>query len=119
MTLKNRLKNPMVANFISLVLLQGVNYLLPLLSFPFLFRVIGVERLGLVTFGYSLMQYFVMLTDFGFNLSATKYISENRSNLKRVNTYLNSAMICRVLLGVISFFILLMLTTYVGKFEQE
>ena len=53
----------MVINFISLALLQGVNYLLPLLSFPFLFRVLGVERWGLVTFGYALMQYFIMFTD--------------------------------------------------------
>ena len=54
MEIKKKLKNPMVINFISLALLQGVNYLLPLLSFPFLFRVLGVERWGLVTFGYAL-----------------------------------------------------------------
>ena len=47
MEIKKKLKNPMVINFISLALLQGVNYLLPLLSFPFLFRVLGVERWGL------------------------------------------------------------------------
>ena len=63
MEIKKKLKNPMVINFISLALLQGVNYLLPLLSFPFLFRVLGVERWGLVTFGYALMQYFIMFTD--------------------------------------------------------
>ena len=80
MAIKQKLKSPMAVNFISLVLLQGVNYLLPLISFPFLFRVLGVERWGLVTFGYSLMQYFVMFTDFGFNLSATKYISQHRSD---------------------------------------
>lgn len=62
MEIKKKLKNPMVINFISLALLQGVNYLLPLLSFPFLFRVLGVERWGLVTFGYALMQYFIMFT---------------------------------------------------------
>ena len=57
MNIKGKLDNPMVTNFISLVLLQGVNYLLPLISFPFLFRILGVERYGLVTFGYALMQF--------------------------------------------------------------
>ena len=32
MAIKQKLKSPMAVNFISLVLLQGVNYLLPLIS---------------------------------------------------------------------------------------
>ena len=119
MGIKSKLKSPMAINFISLALLQGVNYLLPLLSFPFLFRVLGVERWGLVTFGYSLMQYFVMFTDFGFNLSATKYISEHRNDLQKINSYLNSAMIGRFILCGISFAILLALISYFDKFSTE
>lgn len=119
MGIKSKLKSPMAVNFISLALLQGINYLLPLLSFPFLFRTLGVERWGLVTFGYSLMQYFVMFTDFGFNLSATKYISEHRNNLSQINTYLNSAMIGRFILCGISFLILLGLLLCFDKFKIE
>lgn len=119
MRLKDKLKGPMVTNFISLVLLQGVNYLLPLLSFPFLFRVLGVERWGLVTFGYALMQYFVMFTDFGFNLSATKYISEHRNDMKKINSYLNSAMIGRFILCGICFIILLILIACFQKFRID
>ena len=117
--IKGKLNNPMATNFISLVLLQGVNYLLPLLSFPFLFRILGVERYGLVTFGYALMQYFVMFTDFGFNLSATKYISQHRNNLRAINAYLNSAMIGRVVLCFISFIVLLVLISTFDKFRSE
>ena len=119
MNIKGKLNNPMATNFISLVLLQGVNYLLPLLSFPFLFRILGVERYGLVTFGYALMQYFVMFTDFGFNLSATKYISQHRNNLRDINNYLNSAMIGRFILCAISFLVLLLLITSFDKFKLE
>ena len=109
----------MASNFISLVLLQGVNYLLPLLTFPFLFRVLGVERYGLVTFGYALMQYFVMFTDFGFNLSATKYISQHRQDPRAINDYLNSAMLGRFLLCTASFLVLLTLIACFEKFRME
>ncbi|MCI7007554.1 MAG: oligosaccharide flippase family protein [Parabacteroides sp.] len=119
MNIKGKLDNPMVTNFISLVLLQGVNYLLPLISFPFLFRILGVERYGLVTFGYALMQYFVMFTDFGFNLSATKYISQHRQDAQAINTFLNSAMIGRFILCVISFTILVLLISTFEKFRSE
>lgn len=119
MFLKEKFKNPMVGNFISLVLLQGVNYVLPLLSYPFLFRVLGVERWGLISFGYALIQYFIMFTDFGFNLSATKYISENRNDIQKINTYLNSAMIGRIILGIISLFILILLIYCFDLFQKE
>ncbi|MDR2809439.1 MAG: oligosaccharide flippase family protein [Tannerellaceae bacterium] len=113
------LKKPMAQNFVALVLLQGINYLMPLLSFPFLFRVLGVEYWGLVSFGYTVIQYFVMFTDFGFNLSATKYISTHRNSPEAINRYLNSAFICRFLLASVSFLALLLLTFFVDKFKQE
>ena len=107
MNIKERLNHPMIKNFLYLALLQGVNYILPLISYPYLFRTLGVERWGLVSFGYAFMYYFVTLTDFGFNLSGTKYISQNRDNLSRINSFLNSAMICRAVLLLLSFIILL------------
>jgi PST family polysaccharide transporter len=73
----------MFTNFVSLVLLQGVNYILPLLTYPFLFRVLGVEKWGMVSFGYAVILYLSMITEFGFSLSATKFISENRVILRR------------------------------------
>lgn len=119
MRISDRLKSPMVGNFLSLAFLQGVNYVLPLLSFPYLFRVLGVERWGMVAFGFSLMQYFVMFTDFGFNLSATKYISENRQDTGKINTYLNSAMTGRFFLCGLSLLVLLALVGYVSPFKAE
>ena len=119
MSLKSKMRNPMAVNFVSLALLQGVNYVLPLISFPFLFRVLGVERWGLVSFGYSLMQYFVMFTDFGFNLSATKYISEHRDDRRAINSYLNSAMLGRALLCGASLVVLLALIAGFDKFGSE
>jgi PST family polysaccharide transporter len=112
-------KRPMAQNFVALVLLQGVNYLLPLLTFPFLFRVLGVERWGLVAFGYTMMQYFVMLTNFGFNLSATKYISIHKSNPQTINRYLNSVFVCRFFLMAASFLLLLLLIPMFDMFRQD
>jgi PST family polysaccharide transporter len=119
MKMAERIKSPMFTNFVSIVLLQGTNFLLHFLSFPYLFRVLEVERYGLISFGYVFIQYFVMLSDFGFGLSATKYISQHQSDKAKVNTYLNSAMVGRFCLVCLSLLILLALIAFVPKFHLE
>jgi len=109
----------MVSNFISLVLLQGINYLMPLISFPYLIRMLGIERYGLTVFGYTFIQYFIIFTDFGFNLSGTKYIAQHRDKPEQINLFLNSAFIGRIGLGVISFSILMILILSFQRFNEE
>ena len=117
--LRNKLKIPMVSNFISLVLLQGINYLLPLISYPFLLRILEIERYGLVFWAYAIIQYFVTFTDFGFNLSGTKYIAQHRDHPDKINQFLNSAFIGRIGLGMISFVVLIILIFSFKRFHEE
>lgn len=103
MNWKVKLKTPLISNFLSMVTMQGINYLLPLITTPYLLRVMGAERLGLVSSAYVFINYFVLFTDFGFNLSGTKYISENKADQNKVNRFLNSAMFGRLILCLLSF----------------
>ena len=117
--LRNKLKIPMVSNFISLVLLQGINYLLPLISYPYLLRTLEIERFGLVLWAYAIIQYFVTFTDFGFNLSGTKYIAQHRDDPYKINQFLNSAFLGRIGLGMISFIVLITLIFSFKRFHDE
>ena len=64
---KDRLKLPhsslsrskWLGNMFWLYALQGLNYLVPLAVLPYLIRVLGVERYGLVAFAQAFAQYFV------------------------------------------------------------
>ena len=106
-------------NFISLTTLQGINYLLPLAILPYLIRVIGMEKFGLIAFAQSLVQYFMILTDYGFSLSATRTISLIGEQKKRVSAIFSSVMTVKLMLAGLSFLILSALLYFIPRFRND
>ena len=99
----------LLSNIISLGSLQIVNYLLPLITIPYLIRVVGVERFGLISFASAFTMYFVLLSDYGFNLSATKQVSDNRENCEEYSRIFCEVLVVKFILVVFSFVFLSLL----------
>ncbi|GHD66837.1 flippase [Jeongeupia chitinilytica] len=76
MALDARLKG----NIFALYLVQGLNYLVSLVTFPFLARTLGADGFGVQSYAFAVVQYGVLLTDFGFNLSATREVAIARGD---------------------------------------
>lgn len=112
-------KNRLLENFLSLGALQIVSYTLPLINLPYLSRVLGVEKFGLVFFAFAFMQYFIILTDYGFGLSATREIAVNRHNQNNLSNIFNSINTLKWILLSISFIILLILIMFVPKLHEN
>jgi PST family polysaccharide transporter len=70
----------LATNILWLYGLQGLNYLVPMVMLPYLVRVLGVGQYGLISFAQSIAQYFIIATDYGFNLSAARAITQNRED---------------------------------------
>ncbi|MFH2035554.1 MAG: oligosaccharide flippase family protein [Candidatus Zixiibacteriota bacterium] len=106
-------------NFLSLSFLQISNYLLPLIILPYLIRVVGIEKFGLIAFAQGVMQYFIILTDYGFNLSATKEISSNRDNENIISEIFCSVLIIKFILTLIALGVLYLIIATTDKFGAD
>lgn len=112
-------KKRLLGNFLSLSGLQVFTYILPLITLPYLVRVLGVEKYGLVMFAQSFIMFFNILVDYGFSLSATREIAVNRDNKAKVTEIYSSVMTIKVLLLGASFAILSGIVFSVEKFTPD
>jgi PST family polysaccharide transporter len=117
--LKNNKYGRLIENFFSLSFLQGANYLLPLITLPYLVRVFGAEGYGQVMFAYAFTQYFVILTDYGFNLSATRSVSVNRENGAKISEIVCSVLIIKTIFIFIGFGIMCGIVFSLPQFKAD
>jgi PST family polysaccharide transporter len=62
-----------------------MDYLFPLITVPYLVRVLGPERYGTVGFGQGFIALLALFVDYGFALSATRRVSVQRDDIALVS----------------------------------
>lgn len=112
---KQKEKKQVFSNVVSLSFMQAANYLIPLVAIPYLVRVLGDDRFGLVMFAQAFIQYFIILVDFGFELTATREISVHREDKQKVTEIFSSVIYIKLLLLILSF---LVMNAVVFSFKQ-
>lgn len=106
-------------NFFSLSTLQGINYILPILFLPYLIRVLGPEKFGLLAFAQAFVQYFLIFTDYGFSLTATREIALCQDKKDKVCQIFSSVLTVKIILAGISLLILALILKFVPKFSND
>ncbi|KXH84676.1 oligosaccharide flippase family protein [Chryseobacterium kwangjuense] len=99
-------KKALLENFVSLSALQLVGMLLPLVTLPYILRVIGFEKYGVVVFSASLIAYFTSLTDFSFRITATRDVAVYRDSPKRLNIIYSKVLTIKTLFLLLSWLII-------------
>jgi len=112
-------KKVIVSNFFSLTILQLANYLLPLIIIPFLVRVLGIDKFGLVMFAQSIATFLMIAVDFGFEISGTREISIHRNQKLEISQIFSAIMTIKLILIVIWFSLLFLVVELIPRLKAD
>ena len=116
---KLKLKRILIQNFTSLSILQIANYLFPLIVLPYVVRILGPAKYGLINFAAAFIAYFSLMCDYGFSLSGTKEISIIRDDKEKLSRTFSTIITIKLLLSVVSFLLFILIVYFIPFFKNN
>lgn len=101
------MKSNVIKNTMMLYGMSIAKIVFPLLTLPYLTRVLSVESYGVVSYVKAVMQYMQLVVDFGFMLSGTKDIVNAKNDHEKLEKEVGDILLARVLLAAAAFVALL------------
>ena len=109
----------LIKNFIYMALLQGANYLLPLITVPYIARVISPDQFGLVSYSQALITYSTILINYGFDYTSTREIAVNKQDLSFVSAVFSKTLYAKFLIFIVCTAIFIPIILFVPKFSAN
>ncbi len=108
--IKNKDHRIIAKNFSYLSLMRFINIGFKFFLIAYLIRVLGEKNYGLVTWLDSVIQYFLMIINFGFNIYAAKYIVDYKNDSTKINEIVSSIYVIKTILFILSLLIVVCLS---------
>ena len=89
-----------LGNTFMLYIMSFVKLVLPLVTMPYLTRVLSEESYGLISYVRSYMTYIQLFVDFGFILSSVKDIVKAGDDNKKIGTIAGNTFVAKSILCV-------------------
>lgn len=117
--LNRLLQSGLVRNIASLSGIQAVTLLVPLVTIPYLTRVLGPKSWGLLAFAQAFGGYFVVVIGFGFSLSATREVARFLDDREKVGEVISGVLGARTLLAAGGLLIAIAVQRWVPNFREH
>lgn len=108
-------KKNMGINAILNVIKSGLSVLFPLITYPYALRVIGIEGIGKVTYGNSILSYFSLLAALGISTYAVREGAKKKHDKNELNEFVNEVFTINICTTIITYILLVIVLISVGK----
>jgi polysaccharide transporter, PST family len=112
-------RHTLVQNALSLYGVQIATYVVPLVTIPYLARVLGAAGWGLVAFAQAFGSWVALVGEYGFSLSGTREIARHRDDPEKMTQIVAGVLGAKTLLAVASIVTALGAFWFVPIFRQH
>lgn len=105
-------------NIVLNIIRTGSSVLFPLITFPYISRVLGVTNYGKINFANSIVSYFALFAAFGISNYAIREGAGLRNDRKKLNIFANQIFSLNAIFVVVSYVLLAILLTLYLPFRQ-
>lgn len=102
-------------NFIYSSILTVSNFLFPLLTFPYISRVLGVSNVGIYNWVGGIIQYFIIFSMMGIAIVGIREVAKNKGDSIELSKTFSSLLTLTLLTTIISLAVLFVLMVFVPK----
>ncbi len=109
----------LVQNILSLYGVQVASYAAPLVTVPYLARVLGPYHWGLVAFAQSFAMYTALIVEFGFSLSATREMASDRHDRRKLANIFTRVIGAKTVLSAVCVLVGTAIVIWVPQFREK
>ena len=102
-----------------LAIIQILRFVVPLITFPYLTKTLGVKSFGLLAYCSGIIAYFALIVEYGFNKIATAKIAKIKHDKELLSKYSWAVFTCQILLFFICIILFILLTWIFNVDVQE
>lgn len=111
------LNSDLLINSFSLMFIYTFNFLIGLITLPYLIKIYGIENWGNIAFLQIFLNYLIWLVDWSFNQYSLKFISINRENQQNKNKIFQDTISAQFLLAIFCIAITLITFSIWNQYE--
>lgn len=112
-------KESVTINFILNSFIAFFSMLFPILSFPYVSRILHPEYVGRVSFAESLVTYFLLFSQMGIPTYGTREIAKVRSNRNQLIQLTSQLFLINFSMAICSYFVLILASCLVPRLHED
>lgn len=114
------MKRPsLVHNYLYSSLITILNVAMPVITYPYLARVLGPDNMGRLSIGAALANYFIVLASLGFPLYGVRAIAQARANADRLSQTASELTLLSFVASIISTLLYMVLILIIPVYRHD
>lgn len=100
-------------------ILTAANYIFPLITYPYVSRILGVDKIGICNFVDSIINYFILFSMLGISIIGIREIAKNKKTKEELNKTFNSLFLLNTISTAIMLILLIVAINIVPKLYEH